>query len=362
MAVMPVAAKRIPCLDGLRAISIAAVLVLHLSGSKHFLSTATVDPFAPGDLGVRTFFVISGFLITTLLLKELGATGSISLKNFYARRILRIFPAFYFYAAVMAILASAGIIVLERHDLLIASTYTVNYHVHGISWYIGHLWSLSVEEQFYFLWPATLFFIGRRGGMKVAIGVMLIVPLIRLGIWYFLPNYHPYLFRSFETSCDALAAGCLLAGTRDWLGNQSWYQHYFLQTKFIYLVPFLIILGSMSVDRPRIQFVIGAPLENILIAFLIDWLVRFPNSLAGRLLETRPFVHIGILSYSLYLWQQPFCTEWRFPNTWWGSFPVNLILGVAAAHGSYYLIEKPFLSLKTKLEKRKQVQRAALSV
>jgi peptidoglycan/LPS O-acetylase OafA/YrhL len=358
MVLMPVAARRIPCLDGLRAISIAAVLVLHISGTKNFLSTATVDPFAPGDLGVRTFFVISGFLITTLLLKELGATGSVSLKNFYIRRILRIFPAFYFYVAVLAILSATGTIVLGRHDLLIASTYTVNYHVFGISWYISHFWSLAVEEQFYFLWPATLFFIGHRAGMKVAIGVMLIAPLIRLGIWYFVPDYGPYMFKSFETSCDALAAGCLLAGTRDWLGSQGWYQRYFLQSKFVYLVPFLIILCSMSVERPRIHLLIGVPLENILIALLIDWLVRFPNSLAGRILETRSFVHAGTLSYSLYLWQQPFCTQWRFPDTWWGSFPVNLMLGVTAAHGSFYLIEKPFLSLKTKLEKRKRVQQA----
>ena len=97
------------------------------------------------NFGVRVFFVISGFLITMLLLKEEAKTGTISLRNFYIRRVFRIFPAFYAYFAVIAVCSLAGYIVVNHSDLLAAAFYVMNFRFHP-SWYLGHLWSLSVEE------------------------------------------------------------------------------------------------------------------------------------------------------------------------------------------------------------------------
>src|SRR3954453_5101511 len=155
-------ASRIPSLDGIRALSIAMVLMLHLSDTKNFLSYRYVEPFNFGFFGVWTFFIISGFLITSLLLEETASTGTISLKNFYFRRTMRIFPCSYVYLAVIGVLG-----LLPAIDFWHALTYTVNYHQFGRAWHISHLWSLSVEEQFYLLWPAVLCYGGRRRGFQI---------------------------------------------------------------------------------------------------------------------------------------------------------------------------------------------------
>ena len=144
----------IPSLDGLRAISISLVLFGHLVGTRNF---GRPDP-GLGDvahLGVVVFLVISGFLITSLLLKEHAHTGTVSLKLFYARRSLRIFPASYAFLACVGLLWLGGTIHLRPADIWHAASYTVNY-VENTSWEVAHLWSLSIEEQFYLLWPFAL--------------------------------------------------------------------------------------------------------------------------------------------------------------------------------------------------------------
>jgi peptidoglycan/LPS O-acetylase OafA/YrhL len=351
--------SRIPSLDGLRALSIGVVLVSHLEQSTHFFSQHAVAWLNPGDLGVRTFFVISGFLITTLLLREIDRTGTISLRTFYIRRALRIFPAMYAYIGFIALFAAFGWIELGRNDLLHALTYTTNYTTHP-AWYVGHLWSLSVEEQFYLLWPATLFLTGRVLGMRIALMVILVVPLIRI-FEASLPQTGLLMFRSFETSCDALAAGCLLAGVRDSLGAQRLYLR-FLWSPFPLLLPLGILLGSMSFIHPRVQILVGAVAENVCIALLIDFVVRRPETFAGRILNARPCVYVGVLSYSLYLWQEMFCTQFRFPNIWWRSFPFNLGLAFCAALGSFYLIEQPFLRLRARFRMARVMPQKPLSV
>jgi peptidoglycan/LPS O-acetylase OafA/YrhL len=122
--------NRIPGLDGLRAVSILFVLSGHLVG----------NPFGDlANLGVRVFFVISGYLITLLLIREEGKTGTVSLRQFYARRALRIFPASYSLVLVVTAAYILGVIDLHRGDLLHAYTYTMNYSVDR-SWWLGHLW------------------------------------------------------------------------------------------------------------------------------------------------------------------------------------------------------------------------------
>jgi len=146
---------RIPSLDGIRAISIGLVIFSHLAGTHHFPVRWSIFSSDLGMLGVRVFFVISGFLITTLLLEEYADSGGISLPWFYFRRTLRIFPAAYAFIAVIFILHGLDLVSLQSRDMLHALTYTMNYSqdsFHRHSWTMYHLWSLSVEEQFYLLW------------------------------------------------------------------------------------------------------------------------------------------------------------------------------------------------------------------
>jgi peptidoglycan/LPS O-acetylase OafA/YrhL len=144
--------NHLPSLDGLRAISISLVLIGHLDGTRNVGHLPVIYIFGNlAHFGVTVFFVISGFLITSLLIKEDEQTGTVSLKGFYLRRSLRIFPAAFVDIALVTLLTAASAISVSRTDLVCAATYTVNYLVHS-SWYIGHLWSLSVEEQFYLYW------------------------------------------------------------------------------------------------------------------------------------------------------------------------------------------------------------------
>ena len=159
---MTAASDKLASLDGLRAVSIVLVVMEHLHRTNGF-PQGGFDNFAGdyGRLGVTIFFVISGFLITTLLLREEDKAGRVSLWRFYARRALRIIPAFLMFMFAIVAAERLGWVQLNPGDLTASFTYTVNYKPDR-SWDIGHLWSLSVEEQFYLLWPFTLVMLGRR--------------------------------------------------------------------------------------------------------------------------------------------------------------------------------------------------------
>ena len=124
-----------------------------------------------GPFGVRIFLVLSGFLITHLLLAELEANGRIDAWAFYVRRTVRIFIPFYVLIAVVALLHARGILVLAAGDVFHAATYTMNYHP-SRAWALGHSWSLAVEEQFYLLMPATLVLLGRARGATMALSCL----------------------------------------------------------------------------------------------------------------------------------------------------------------------------------------------
>src|ERR1700724_1408201 len=169
---------RVPSLDGLRTISISFVLLGHLYGTAGYpRNKLTLLLTYYAHFGVQVFFVVSGFLITTLLLKERDRTGRIDLLAFYRRRTFRIFPACFFYVTAMAVVA------WPLGYLGYAYSYTMCYAGQGRPWLLGHLWSLSVEEQFYLLWPfaLALAFSMRR---RVAIVVMFAAPIARLTFWH----------------------------------------------------------------------------------------------------------------------------------------------------------------------------------
>ena len=144
----------------MRAISILLVVAWHLRSNG---SAPWLDPLwrvDTGNLGVRVFFVISGFLITSVLLAEYARSGTIALRRFYVRRAFRIMPVFYVFLAVMAIGGALGLLEAPLSSVLLAGTYTGDYT--HLSWSVGHTWSLAVEEQFYLLWPGHIVLLGLR--------------------------------------------------------------------------------------------------------------------------------------------------------------------------------------------------------
>ena len=335
---------RIPSLDGLRAISIALVFLGH--GSMSYGSPSYLSPFHHlGNFGVRFFFVISGFLITTLLLKEWKKTGRISLRKFYMRRALRIFPAAFAFIGIIAILSALGVVQLKSGDLLHALTYTMNYK-QVRSMFLDHLWSLSVEEQFYLLWPGLLILLGARKGFRGALIVCIAVPILRAFMWWYVGASETAMTKHFESVADALATGCLLAGFFNRIGSLSFYSR--LQRSgglFLSLAACLVFLGNgMYLIRPGYFYVFGQTIANIGTVLCIDWCIRNSESMPGRLLNSAPLAFIGTLSYSLYLYQNPFFLA--DVDHWATTLPLNIVCAIGAALASYYLVESPFLKLK----------------
>jgi len=201
----------IPSLDGLRAVSILLVVLGHAEGTRRFPSRLPPWTLDHGRLGVQILFVISGFLITSLLLREKNGTGRISLRLFYARRTLRIFPAFYLFFLNMVLLSLLRVVALPRYDLLHAATYTMNYAGNG-TWWMGHLWSLSVEEQFYFVWPSLVVLIGTRNALWAAASVALAAPAVLGAMNVLHLSAAGGISTWFPFGADSIASGCVLAG------------------------------------------------------------------------------------------------------------------------------------------------------
>ena len=333
-------ARRIPSLDGLRALSISLVIVSHLLGTRGFpfgtRALGTVGDF--GYLGVKVFFVISGYLITTLLMKEHERTGRISLKGFYVRRVWRIFPAFYAFVVVMVAAWAIGVVQLNPGDLVAAVTYTMNYH-YDRSWELGHIWSLSIEEQFYVVWPFVFVLVGRARVVASATA-MIALALVCRGLVWFLLRSDNLAEEAYPCVMDSIAVGCLMAGLARRLDASAAYRR-FLRSPWFLLVPGAVALGQLQA-HPAFQFTIGTTAANLGLALIVDRAVRCHADPIGRVLNWRPLVWLGTLSYSLYLWQEPFLNHYR--PTQVTTYPLNLGLAFGCAVASFYLIEQPILT------------------
>jgi peptidoglycan/LPS O-acetylase OafA/YrhL len=329
---------RIPSLDGLRGVLIVLVLIAHVAGTAHapdFLRLRALGDI--GYLGVQMFFVISGLLMTLLLERQFDLTGRISLATFLQRRAIRIVPAFGAYVAVIGIAGAAGIVVLRPRDLLMAATFTMNYHADR-AWYLGHLWSVSVEAQFYVLWAVMRGLVGRGGMFWVALGGVALGPVTRVAVHVLAPEWRWAIGEAFPTVVDALATGALLAVLHDKLTTSQSYLT-ILRSRALALVPIILVALNAATPHVAFSYPLGQTLLNLLIALVIHRVMLFPDSPTGHLLNHPAFVSLGTMSYSLYLWQQPFLN--RASVSPFAAFPVNVALALAAALLSYRLVELP---------------------
>jgi peptidoglycan/LPS O-acetylase OafA/YrhL len=336
---------RIPAIDGLLGVAILFLLIGHLD------RTAGVPVPLPrwGTLGITALFVVTGFVTTRLLVDERDRTGTISLPVFYARLALRLLPTMCAFAVVVAVLASRGVLHLLPGDALAALTYTMNFHATR-DWSVGHLWALAVQAQFLFLWPLVVAGFGRRVALRVAVGAIVTAPLLRVGALYGVPSLRPLLDQAFPFVVDAAGTGCALALLRGRLWQDPRYRAV-LQSSLFALAPVLLVVVYVATrdGRPSAgaSLLVGWTAVNVGVALCLDWLVRFPASRVGRVVAVRPMVWLGLTSYSLYVWQQPFLDHHRV--AWFTRFPVNIALAMAAGITSYHLVERPFLRLRSAL-------------
>lgn len=344
----PVArARHLPALDGLRAVAVFIVITYH----------AGLMQGIPGDLGVTLFFVLSGFLITWLLMREFASTGSISIRAFYTRRALRIFPAYYVFILFSLALDTA---LGHRWSLglvSVAFTYLVNYYNAFLghpTTSIAHAWSLAVEEQFYLLWPlACLALLHRsRAVARRTVGIVIVaVVLWRSALYLFLHAPASYVYNAFDTRCDALAIGCFLALSSE----EGWFaslERRIRSSSLLPLVPIILILLFRHYSSPAYHYSIGMTVDAVLIALFMVQMLGLSTTPLWSWLDHPIIRTLGLISYPCYLYHAWGLSvgEKLLPH---GPKVLTFAVGYAAtlcmAWGSFKIIERPFLAIKDRI-------------
>jgi len=341
--------KRFAELDGLRIVAAMVVLMSHLVETP---ANNYFGPFAvlfDGGVAVLIFFVLSGFVITRLLTSELDRTGSIALGQFYLRRALRIWPVSYAYILVAIACLALHLATARPQEVALAATHLWNYGMTLTTYdpdsqgqaIFGHFWSLALEEQFYWAWPLALLLLRKRAA-GVLITIVAIMPLVRICSYVLFPFSRGQLNAMFHTGMDPIALGALLC-----LFEAR------LRPHVARLSPWLLYanLAFLFVACPELEIhfrgfwsiTYGHTLEAASAGLLIMGLIHGPQTRLAWLLRTPPMQFGGRISYSLYVWQQLFSLKAAiFPQ---GAL-MTILLSLAAATASYYIIELPFLRLK----------------
>jgi len=354
-------AGRIPSLDGWRAVAVLLVLCVQVKRFFHDSTFVTGVLGKCGFVGVQVFFVISGFLITTLLLRENDRTGGISLRLFYYRRMLRILPAYGLYLAVLLVLQLQNLTYspVTGRQWAAALTYTVNFLPGTIPGEISHLWSLSVEEHFYLLWPVLLAVCGLAAGYRLAAACVAGCLIAR---WLALATLPPEVSRRVDvwtfTRFDDIAVGCLLAFLAR---SHEWRTRLDRATSSMPRMAFAAILvlaaqllsarqvGARFLPEPAFSLAVSSSntVTAVGIAVLMWRTLGCPATGLGKLLNHSTLRVLGVLSYSVYLWHHLFSQP---RDLFWCRFPQNVVFLLAAATASYLFVERPFLRLKNRLD------------
>jgi len=357
---------RIPSLDGIRAVAIFLVILLHISERfalgipqttkgilQYFVLGCGVD-------GVGIFFVLSGFLITTLLLKESRTQGTISLLDFYVRRAFRILPPLYFYLAFAILFCLLIEHAVQWPPLVAAAFFYRDYasaHQELLSqaWMTQHTWSLSVEEQFYILWPPVLALVLKRRGQmpaaKLAAILIVITPLLRVATKFsHVSLFDHRLMYLLHTRMDALMCGCLLALL---VGEPLFEKLFAMLSKIWWILPLEIFLVSPALKvllGVYWMFTIGLTVDGVFVALFLLWVARNEHSFIGVFLNSRIMVGAGILSYSAYLWQTFFLHGDNPTRS--NQMPWCLMWIWIAAGLSYLVVERPALWMRHRIQRR----------
>jgi peptidoglycan/LPS O-acetylase OafA/YrhL len=311
----------------------------------HALAAATRGKSDPwlfmlwGQIGTSSFFAISGFLITLLLLREYRTSGGIDFKAFYIRRALRILPPLWVFLLVSVIVAPLFRPAFRVDQLLSVLLFAVDYVPTDTFW-LDHTWSLGATEQFYLLWPLALLVALPNRTEKLAWWLMILAPIIRLASYAV--GVPGKLAMAFHTVIDAFMIGCLLAILLD-RDNQHWFLRR-LGRGWVAALSFgFLLLGSPALTHyfgGAYFATIGLTLRALAVGSIIVWAGSSEEGPVRKLLTNRVVARIGVMSYSLYLWQQPFF-DGDVHATWVGSLPVALIGTFGLAELSYRFVELP---------------------
>ena len=354
-----------PEIDGLRAIAVGAVILYHAQ-----INILGYQPFKGGFIGVDIFFVISGYLISSIILKELKMKGTFSFKYFYERRIRRILPVLL--VVMLTTLPFAWIYFLPNDfidfskSVLYSLGFSSNLHFHYSSQIYGatdgllkpflHTWSLSVEEQYYIIFPIILI-ITFKYFKKYILNILIIGFVISLGFAEWTSrNYQSVSFYFLHTRMWELLAGSILSYLEIIKGYKNRNQTLNLILPFVGL---LIIIHSIIFFNDKMLHPSFYTLSPILGVCLIIWFAH-KNEIITKILSTKLFVGVGLISYSLYLWHYPIFSFVRYYNLYFKNYEevtpliskiffILLILFLSII--SFFFIEKKFRNKKFKFSK-----------
>lgn len=347
----------LPGLNGIRAIAALTVITSHVDEFSYLFGKHEVG-FRAKDMAqyaVTLFFVLSGFLITYLLLIEKDKRGTIAFKNFYMRRILRIWPVYFLIVAVVGLLVAVGGVLPEPKNHLLNILYYI-FFIPNVPFALGGtfaaltpLWSVGVEEQFYAFWPVL---VNKARNIPRTLFIFIACYLcIKIALQYlpFKSVYHVF----YITRLDCMAIGGL--GAYFVLS-----QHKLL--KFIYSIPVQVVcwtlfIGSLTVHSFHVFSILDHELYSIIFLMLI--LNVSTNTMSIIKLENKAFRFIGRISYGMYAYHMLFIfllSNWlvaplkNLPNSiaMLMVYALTLSLTIAFAYASYELFEKRFLTIKKK--------------
>ncbi|HEX6272903.1 MAG TPA: acyltransferase [Polyangiaceae bacterium] len=345
----------IPSLDGIRAISFLIV----------FLGHAGLEKVVPGYFGLSLFFFLSGYLITTLLRLEFERTGGVSLKQFYLRRILRIFPPFYLVLAVAMLLTALGLTGGTLWPAAVAAQclHVTNYWIVEHGWWNGMApgtwvyWSLAVEEHFYLLFPLLYLWLRRlewpalRQAAFLA-GICLLVLAWRFVLIDALGAHKERTYVASDTRVDSIIAGCILAIWKNPVLDRDSVNDRRLLALWLPLGT-ASVLASLVVREFRFDQTLRYTLQSFgLVPFFVA-AIRFHDRWPFTWLNLAPVRYLGVLTYSMYLMHTT--TLWMFdrhvplPQAVRGVLAFALLVGLGSI--VYYVVEKPCARLRRRLSR-----------
>jgi peptidoglycan/LPS O-acetylase OafA/YrhL len=340
--------KQFQGLDGLRGISILLVLIAHVfkndKGYWYF-----------GQMGVSIFFVISGFLITTLLLKEKATIGRINLKNFYIRRGLRIIPLVYLFLIVLLFLKIVYALPIPGKSFVTSFLFIRNLS-RVDDWYTTHLWTLGIEEQYYLIFPFLLTLLPLRLYKSITILLIILFPILSYIYYKRIDVEVLHLNRFFHVAL-ANADRLFGKGTAMILIGSLFSMLFLTGSRFIKwlyekapgILSVVLFIASIPLCFPVFPKYLGLVSDSLfgISTAIVIILNLKEQSLFSRLLNLEVLKKIGILSYSLYIWQQLFTHQ----QPWGGNLFLNLTALAIVAFLSYYFYEKKFLQYKELFKK-----------
>jgi peptidoglycan/LPS O-acetylase OafA/YrhL len=339
-----------PALDGVRAIGVISVMAFH-GGFKRSYG---------GYLGVDVFFVLSGFLITSLLVAEHDSKGNISLTRFYSRRMRRLLPALFVMLAAVAIYAhfadGNGETLGINRDVIGTVLYVANWvamSTYGFTHnMLSHTWSLSIEEQFYFVWPIVVLLLLRwrtpRWAIVTLTGVGFLLSCLERAVQMsHVRTVTPRIFFGTDTRGGTLLAGCFLALVVSWDVIPRAAKRLAVPAMAVGLVALAFAFTSFRyAAAPNGAFSEGITLVAVATMLVIFGAVYAPSSALGRVLSFRPIVWIGKVSYGLYLWHVPVDRIFREGGTTlglnhFGIQCLRLAITLSIVTVSFYVLERP---------------------